>query len=107
MTTKAEKLKALDDLADYDHCFITPEGAAALAKPFGLTPKTYVAQANPREPKGLTLNDGRKQAEGIAAEVLARQICDHAGVKYPSMMGRGFQLRACLTVLRQHVEAGQ
>lgn len=100
MASKDELFELVERLReDYDHAFLTVEGALAFSRPFGFDAETYVAYANPDDPKGLTLNDGSASAEGIAADVLARQICDHVGVKYPPMFGRGSQLRACCDAL--------
>jgi len=98
---KTEILKAIDLLAEYDHCFISPEGAQAICKPFGMTPRTYVLQANPSHPKGLTLNNGAKEAEGVAADDLAEQLCEFTAVPYASKFGRGSQLRECCRALRE------
>lgn len=94
--------KAIEDLRGWDHCLISEEGAIKLAKPFGIVPRCHTYYANPRDPKGLTLNDGADSAVGIAAETLACQICDGLGVKYRQCLGRGFQLRACCDALSQH-----
>jgi hypothetical protein len=89
----------VDELRECDHCFLTVEGADYYSKPFGFTARTYVAHANPHDIKGLTLDSGAASARGIAAEVLARQICDHVGVAYQETMGRGSQLRKCCDAL--------
>jgi hypothetical protein len=93
--------KAIDELRQYDHAFLSEEGAQKLAEPFGLTPVTYIAYASPNEPKGLTLHDGAKSARGADAHDLAMQICDHLGVKYQAKYGRGSQLRTCCDALDQ------
>lgn len=105
MATKQEKLAALEELSEAHHCFLTVEGAKHYGALFGFEPRTYVAHANPSDPKGLTLDNGAESAEGIAAERLAMQICDHLKAPYPSMMGRGFQLRVCIEAATKAVEA--
>ena len=99
MKDKAELLKAVADLREYDHAFITPEGAARLAEPFDVVPRTYLERVNPNDPKGVTFDDGRQEAEGIDAAVLAMQICNAKHVVYDSKFGRGSQLRACCDAL--------
>lgn len=89
----------VEDLRQYDHAFLTVEGAKYLSEPFGFTARTWLHHANPEDPKGLTFTNGAKQAEGISANDLAMQICDHVGVEYPEMFGRGSQLRACCDAL--------
>jgi len=89
----------VDELRQCDHAFLTVEGAHYYSKPFGFTARTYVAHANPDDPKGLTLDSGAESARGIAAHDLAMQICDHVGVAYRETMGRGSQLRLCCDAL--------
>ena len=98
-------LKAVADMRKYDHVFLSPDGAAHFEHAFGVKLRTYVVKANPRDPKGLTLNDGATQAEGIAAEEMACQVCDHFEVAYDDKMGRGFQLRACCDALDAWINA--
>jgi hypothetical protein len=86
-------------LRQYDHAFLTVEGAMRFSKPFGFNARTYVERANPNDPKGLTLHNGAASAEGIAAHHLAEQICQHVGVDYPECFGRGSQLHACCDAL--------
>jgi hypothetical protein len=104
MQTKAELLKAVADLREYDHAFIDPEGAKKLAAPFDVTPRTYIERVNPNDPKGVTFNDGRLEAEGIDAAILAQQICGALDVDYDGKFGRGSQLRACCDALQKWVE---
>ena len=98
-TINTNLLKYVDDLRNYDHAFLTCEGAEYFSKPFGFTARTSVVRANPKDPKGLTLDDGAKQANGIDAVHLAIQICRHVGVEYDEKFGRGSQLRACCDAL--------
>ena len=104
MKTKAELLKAVADLRGYDHAFIAPEGAKALAAPFDVVPRTYVEHVNPNDPKGVTFHDGRLEAEGIDAALLAMQICATKHVEYDGKFGRGSQLRACCDALEKWVK---
>lgn len=99
---KAKALELIKELREYDHLFLTREGALNFSKPFGFEARTWVHKADPTDPKGLTFHDGRKQAEGIDAAVLAGQICSHLGVKARSMFGRGSQLRSCCDALEAH-----
>lgn len=104
MSTKAELLEAVAELREYDHAFVSPKGAKRLAKPFGVKPTTYLVQANPNDPKGLTLDDGATEAEGVDAAILAEQICHKLGVNYESKLGRGSQLRSCCDALQKWAE---
>jgi hypothetical protein len=99
--TRPDLLKYVNELREYDHAFLAPAGAQYFAEAFGFTAKTYTVEASPNEPKGLTLHNGAKQAEGIAADRLAIDICCHVGVEYESKFGRGSQLRACCDALEQ------
>lgn len=98
-------LKLVGDLREYDHSFISPEGARHFSEPFGFTARTHVELDSRAQIKGLTIHDGSPAAEGVAAEDLARQICDHLKVAYPPMMGRGFALRSCCDALEQYLKA--
>jgi len=103
--TKNTALTLVSELRQYDHAFLSREGALKFSQPFGFDAYTYVMQANPQDFKGLTLHDGSKEAEGIDAQDLAMQICDHLDVKYQSKFGRGSQLRACCDALEAHFKA--
>lgn len=94
-----QRKECVDKLRQYDHAFLTVEGAMSFSRPFGFEARTYVERADPSDPKGLTLNNGAASAEGIAAHHLAEQICQHVGVDYPEKLGRGSQLRACCDAL--------
>lgn len=98
-TKRGHYLKLIAKLREYDHLFITPEGANHFSTPFGFKAHTYVLKANPSDPKGLTLNNGATEAEGIDAQDLAMQICRHLKVPFDSKFGRGSQLRACCDAL--------
>lgn len=98
-----EKADAVNELLSYDHCFIDPDSALTISRAFGFDCDCYVEKCDYKHPKGLTFVDGRKEAYGIAAEVLACQICAYLNIEYPHMMGRGFQLRACCTAIEQYL----
>jgi hypothetical protein len=93
--------KYITELRDYDHVFLSVEGAQYFARPFGLEPRVYAVEASPNEPKGLTLADGATSAVGIGAHELACQICEHVGVEYATSFGRGSQLRLACDALEQ------
>lgn len=95
----------VDELRGYDHAFLTVEGADYFSKPFGFKARTYVARANPNDPKELTLASGADSAEGIAADILAMQICDHVRVEYYRGLGRGSQLRVCCDALQRWLKS--
>jgi hypothetical protein len=101
------QLQAVHDLRNYDHAFLTAEGVAKFAKAFGLEGKIkpYREKANPSDPKGLMFHNGASEGVGMDAQILAMSICEHLGVKYPEMFGRGSQLRACCDALEQHFAA--
>jgi hypothetical protein len=92
-------IKYVNELREYDHAFLTVGGAEYFSQPFGFRARTSVHYANPEDPKGLTFDNGAKQANGVSAHDLAGQICRHLGVKYDEKMGRGSQLRACCDAL--------
>lgn len=96
---RTKYLDGVKELRDYDHIFLDVEGANHFGNIFGFTIRTYVAHANPNDPKGLTFNDGRRSGRGIAAHTLAMQICNHFKVPFEHKMGRGFQLRMCCDAL--------
>ena len=105
--TKADRLKALDDLADYDHCFIAPEGVHNICRPFGFEGHTITQQCDYKHPKGLQGANGEKELTGADAADVAKDICRHLGVEFPSMFGRGSQLRVCIEAARQAVQQEQ
>lgn len=98
------KLDAVAALRDYDHAFLNEKGVAMFAKKFGvkLTPTKHKADAGPKNPKGLTLDNGAKFAIGMDAAVMAQIICRQLGVPYEEKMGRGSQLYACCNALEEH-----
>ena len=107
MDSKAKlelQLKAINNLAEYDHCFIGPDGVRELTAPFGFVGSTYLAQDTRNEMKGLTLGDGSKTAEGQDAERVAMQICQRMNVQYARKYGRGSQLRECCNRMKEHLQ---
>jgi len=102
---KARQAKVIRDLYEYDHAFITEEGAEHFSKPFGFKAHCYVEKANPSDPKGLTFDDGRLEGKGVAAEKLALQIARHLNVNVPDMFGRGSQLRIACAKILEHLNA--
>lgn len=102
MPPKAKQVKVIKELYEYDHAFLTPEGAAHFTEPFGFTAHLSVVEANPQDMKGLTLHNGAKRAKGIEASKLALQIAQIVGVSVPDMYGIGSQLRiACSRILER------
>jgi hypothetical protein len=104
---KPDYVKLIAELREYDHLFLSPEGAKHFTAPFGFKAHTYTMKANPNEFKGLTLNNGATEAEGVEADVLAMQICRHLLIPFPSKFGRGSQLRACCDALEAWALAGK
>ena len=103
MPVRAKQAKVIRELYEYDHAFLTPEGAEHFAKPFGFEPHLYKEIANPNSPKGLTLNDGKTETYGVAAHQLALQIASHLGVSVPDMYGIGSQLRVACSKILEHL----
>ena len=100
------KLEAVNDLANYDHCFLNPEGVKQIGKPFGVY-KTVIREDTRSQFKGLNLGEGYKEgdsAEGLDAHILAELLCEKEGLEYPRFFGIGSQLRGCIEVLRKHLE---
>ena len=110
-TMKYTKLKAINELENYDHCFLTLKGVKAFTEPFGFQGSTYLATDNRSEFKGLNLGNGFKEgdkAEGQDAAILACDIADYLKVKYQPMFGRGSALRECCRAVREHlIEQGE
>lgn len=105
---KARQVKTVMELYEYDHQFLSPEGAAHFVKPFRIEARTHYEKADyPHNPKGLRLNDdmtGLQGATGIASEKLALQIARHLNVDVPDMFGRGSQLRIACTKILEHLK---
>jgi hypothetical protein len=97
--------EAILELAEYDHCFLSPEGVRELGKPFGVF-KTIIAKDNRSDFKGLNLGEGNKEgdsAEGLPAHTLAIMICKKLGVDFPYQHGIGSQLRVCCKVVTRYL----
>lgn len=103
MPVKAKQAKVIRELYEYDHAFLTKEGAEHFTAPFGFTPRLHVEKANPQDFKGLTLNNGAESAEGIGAHQLALQIASHLKVSVPDMFGIGSQLRIACAKILEHL----
>ncbi len=102
------KIDAVNELVQYDHVFLTPEGVRQLGEPFGVY-HTYMETDTRSRFKGLNLGDKYKegdQAEGCAAHILAMKICQKEGVRYEPKFGIGSQLRECCRALLEHLQKG-
>lgn len=98
------KIEAAKSLHDYDHAFVSAEGVEHFGKIFEVNLKSSMMTANPKDIKGLTLNDGRAAAEGMCAAQMAEEICSQLDVEYVSKFGRGSQLHECARALAAHFE---
>jgi|SRR3990167_5181369 len=103
-----EQKKVVQQLYDLDHAFVGKEGVEELTKPFGFTGTTQIFKADPPGTfKGLTLwdKDGNSvnEMEGQDATTIAEQICNHCGIVYEPMYGRGSQLRVCAARIMEHI----
>ena len=102
-----EQKESVQMLYDLDHAFVSKEGVEKLTKPFGFTGTTRVFKANPQDFKGLTLwdKDGNPvdEMEGQDSAIVAEQICNHLGITYQPMYGRGSQLRVCAARIMEHI----
>ena len=99
------KKEAVEELAKYDHLFLSPAGIKEIGKPFGVY-STVKVQDKRSEFKGLNAGPKYKEGdwvEGLDASKLAILICEKEGVKYQEMFGRGSQLRACCESLLKHL----
>ena len=101
------QIKAAKELMGRTHELLNEKGVKMYADPFvGFTPRLKTYHANPRDPKGLTLNDGSKSAVGLATWDLAWQIYNHLDLTgAQDCFGRGSQQRAYLDVVVKHLEA--
>lgn len=109
-TDKAKVQRALIMLADWDHAFVSPEGATEVATAFGIDAAKadswcYTLRDSRNEPKGLRLDNGT-EARGICAASLTCLICETLAVPYASKLGRGSQLFECIRALREHFDVG-
>lgn len=93
------------ELAECDHEFLESSRVARITEPFGFLGRTYFAQANPQDFKGLSLwddnGDPMDRAWGQNAHSVAEQICVHLGIDYPPMHGIGSQLRVCVDAIKK------
>lgn len=108
MTTKdrAAQLAAVNELRKYDHAFISAEGVRHFARAFGvdIEPRMTKANASPDNPKGLTLEGGATEAEGLDAVELAELICIHFDIGSGSFLnGRGARLRVACDSIERHL----
>lgn len=88
-------------LVENTHTLFTNEMVEKINGAFGLRIRPKMYRANPSEPKGLTLDNGRKDAIGISALDAAIELCAALNVQFESKMGRGYQVRACVEALRK------
>ena len=95
-------VKLIDELAQYDHCFLSPEGVKHFTEPFGFKCETYKAKDTSFTHKGLSLKDKTKN-EGQDADVVACEIASHLGIDYTSYFGRGSQLAGACAEIKQHL----
>lgn len=96
--TQAEILTYLEQNT---HGLFTAAFVVKVNEAFGTKIKCNVYSADaPANPKGLTLDNGRSRARGLAAFDLAPILCSQLNVKFESKLGRGFQVRACVEALR-------
>jgi hypothetical protein len=103
MRLRNAKIKAVKELATYDHAFIPKDIVKRLTKPWRFMGSTFIDRNQPDHPKGLMLPKGITELEGQDAQVTAMEICRHAGVEYRAYIGRGFQLQACVDALKKHL----
>ena len=108
-----KKLRTLiEELRNYNHCFLTPDAVEHFTSPFGFKGTTTKATSDPTGTfKGLTHYDHEgkplpagTEREGQSAEIVAKQICDHLNVEYPRMYGRDSQLGVCCDAIEGHCE---
>jgi len=45
--------------------------------------------------------------EGQDPAIVAEQICNHLGIKYEPMYGRGSQLRVCAARIMEHISGSK
>ena len=97
-------IKLIAELEYYHHAFLSPEGATHFLKPFGLKPHLRVAKDTSHEFKGLTLDEGEEEAEGMDGLTDASMIARHFNLNVPDFHGRGSQHRAYCEAIKQHLE---
>jgi hypothetical protein len=100
------QIEKLRELAGNTHTLFNEKGVKEYADAFpGFTPRLMKYKAEPNNPKGLTLNNGAKEAIGLASWDLAYQICSHYDCKAESALGRGTQQRLYCNAVIKHLEA--
>lgn len=102
MITK-EQEAALHELETNTHLFWKSEAAKDLTRPFGFECRVIEYKANPRDPKGLTLDNGARSAVGAASWDISSQICSHLKVRSEGKLGRGFQVRSDCDAARRYL----
>lgn len=98
------KLEAVQELSQFDHCFLNPIGVEAIGKSFGFY-RVGTRIVNSKAFKGLSvegLADG-DQVDGMDAADLAEELCKSEGISYPTLNGRGSRLRFCCQALKNHL----
>ena len=103
------KVEAINELVQYDHCFLTPEAVKEFCKPFKINPQKFIikVQDNRSDFKGLyvpNINEG-DWVEGADASSLAEGLCQELEVTYRPMFGRGSRLRECCQALKAYCTA--
>lgn len=101
---KEKQVAFIKELVQCDHSFMKPEFVKEANDLFGSNIKTYLAKANPTEFKGLSLENGMTEAEGLDADIIAERLADHIGVEYTPMFGRGSRLRECCRAILEHLQ---
>lgn len=82
------------------HMFYSPEFTQRIEKAFGVK-VGYFERANTGQPKGLMVAGVGRNAKvyGSSSHDVAKTLCSHLGIKYPTFNGRGSQFYACLELL--------
>lgn len=101
--SKEKQIAFIERLVQCDHSFMKPEFVKEANDVFGSHIGTYLAKANPKDFKGLTLNDGATEAEGQDAHKIAEQLAEHLGLEWQEMFGIGSELRECCRVILEHL----
>lgn len=101
-----EQKTVLDILVDNTHGFMTPGFVDKVNKAFGVDFQSRRTRANasPDNPKGLTFDNGKKVGVGLSALDIACLLCSALRVSYVEKFGRGSQVIACVTALREHLQ---
>jgi hypothetical protein len=98
-----EQLNVLHELACDTHVFWPPEEAQKFMEPFGFKVHTHVEHAS-KHPKGLTLNNGAKSAEGAASWDISGQLVQELNLTSEGKLGRGSQVRADVDAVFNHLK---